>query len=674
MRLLASGDPAVSRDSASSQMPKTTYIHPLLDIETALKSVLEQADAPLFALSRSGDVLLLNWRMQAITGFSAAQALQERLLDHTVTAEERGRILEHVQLLLDGEEQLPDPVSWTFTGPGDKQRAITFHALALSDSTGEGIGALFLGRVPSRASAPAPAPGPVLPEAVGEQDENITSLAFRIEVASGRILSMNAASSYLLGYDPQDFTSDSKLLSARVLSEYHESFQAALEDARRGVARSIEVGLARRDNRTVILAMMLYPGRNREREVVSVEGIGRDITARKEAEQQLAVSLDELQAAYDRLQAQHEELQSLDRLKSQVLANVSHELRTPLVTIRGYNELMLQGEMGALTERQLKGLEISAKSIQRLLTLIENLIDFARLEKDRFRLPRETVDVGGLLAEAVSEAADAMSAKDLKVSLDLPNVPAVVSGDRGRLKQAFRNLLDNAEKFCEPGGTVRLEVSRDQGFVCACISDTGIGIPPQEQDRIFETFYQVDGSTTRPYPGLGIGLAIVKEIIELHGGRIEVSSEVGTGSRFRVTLPEELAPQTQQAAAPGRVEDAGDFPDPDEDPTRDYAGVLAGKTAAELVSGAGDPRRRGPQGEGPARQDTATEGVADADEATATEGVADADEATATEGVADADEAAATEGVADADDATDADDAAGGHAPADEQDPDEDAP
>lgn len=516
-------------------MRKSIYIHPLLDLEAAAMSLLVATDVPILALSRGGDVLVMNWRIQALTGFGPARALQGQFLQSVMSDDDAQAALSLVTDLLDGKE-MPENVEWRFRKDGGPPRQVSFQALVLRDSGSDPIGALLVGLPPARRSAPAfPDATTTLPQ--GDLDGDIATLVFRIDISSRRVTSMNRAVEHVLGYGAQDFLDDPKLLVARVLPEYHEAFQAALEDALRGVARSIEVGFARRDNHTVILALMLYPSRDLDRNVLSVEGIGRDITVRKEMEEQLARSLEDLQSAYDRLQAQHEELQSLDRLKSQVLANVSHELRTPLVTIRGYNELMLQEEMGSLTERQRKGLEISAKSIQRLLALIENLIDFARLEKDRFKIPRKPLDLVDVVTAAVAACSENLNIRDLRVNLDLGSGPAVVLGDRARLMQAVRNLIDNAEKFCAPGGEVVVRVLRDEQEVVVEVGDTGIGIPSEEQERIFDTFYQVDGSTTRPYPGLGIGLAIVKEVAELHGGSIQVQSEVGTGSTFRILLP-----------------------------------------------------------------------------------------------------------------------------------------
>jgi signal transduction histidine kinase len=522
-------------------------------MESAVKSVFEATDAPLVALSQNGDLLLLNWRMQTITGFEPGRRLQSEFMSETMTSAERESMHAHLQHMVGGGAPETEPVRWTFlTGDGGS-RTIDFTAIPLQDAAGEPIGVVYVGnrsRTSTTRHDDRPSPDAL---SVRDRDENISSLVFSIDVATGRISTMSQASAYLLGYYPSDFRADPKLLSARVLPEYHEPFEASLADACRGVARSIEVGFARRDNDVVILALMLYPGRDKQGEVISVEGIGRDITARKEAEQQLAKSLWELQAAYDRLQVQHEELQSLERLKSQVLANVSHELRTPLVTIRGYNELMLQEEMGRLNARQRKGLESSAKSIGRLLALIENLIDFARLEKDRFRMSADRVDLGALLTEVVAQAADSMRLKQLKVSLELPPEPLILLGDRARLFQAFRNLVDNAEKFSEPSGTVRVALRLEDEDIHCAITDTGIGIPAAEQDKIFDTFYQVDGSSTRPYAGLGIGLAIVREIVELHHGHIDVQSEVGQGSRFLVVLPTAEARERMVAAemAPG---------------------------------------------------------------------------------------------------------------------------
>ena len=555
-------------------MAKTSYIHPLLDLESAVKSVFEATDVPLVALSKNGDLLLLNWRMQTITGFEPGRRLQSEFTSETMAPTEREAFLAHLQAMVGGEAPDSEPLRWTFRTGGGGERTIAFTAIPLQDAAGETTGVIYVGnrsRTTTGRHDDHPSPDRL---SVKDQDENISSLVFSIDVTNGRIGSMNQAAAYLLGYPASDFRADPKLLSARVLPEYHEAFEASLADARRGVARSIEVGFARRDNAVVILAMMLYPGRDRQGGVVSVEGIGRDITARKEAEQQLAESLWELQTAYDRLQAQHEELQSLERLKSQVLANVSHELRTPLVTIRGYNELMLQEEMGRLNDRQRKGLEISAKSIQRLLSLIENLIDFARLEKDRLRMTADRVDLGALLTDVVTLTADSMRSKQLKVKLDLPPEPLIILGDRARLTQAFRNLVDNAEKFSEPSGTVRVALRAEGEKIRCAITDNGIGIPDEERDRIFDTFYQVDGSSTRPYPGLGIGLAIVREIVELHGGHIEVTSEVGQGSSFLVVVPTAEARERILASeADPSAEVSGDAPSPvDDDMVDDLVG------------------------------------------------------------------------------------------------------
>ncbi len=517
-------------------MSGTTYVHPLLDTEAALLSVLEATDIPLLALSMGGDLLLLNWRMQAITGFAPGRRLRSDFTTEVLAPADRANISEHLRHMQDPSSPETDSVRWTFLTRDGGQRTIAFFAIRLRDATGDAIGVLYVGARAHTSASTGPAHSPDGLSA-RDRDENISSLVFSIDVATGSIASMNRAAEYLLGYRPRDFKTDPKLLSARVLPEYHEAFGACLADARRGVARSIEVGFARRDNDVVILAMMLYPGRNRAGEVVSVEGIGRDITARKEAEERLAESHWELQAAYDRLQAQHDELQSLDQLKSQVLANVSHELRTPLVTIRGYNELILRGEMGPLTDRQRKGLDVSARSIGKLLRLIENLIDFARLERNRLSLSTERLDLGGILSDVVTDVADAMQAKNLTLKLDLHPEPLLVLGDRARLGQAFRNLVDNAEKFSDFSGTVELALTREGDEIHCRISDRGIGIPPEEHERIFETFYQVDGSSTREYPGLGIGLAVVREVMELHGGRVEVTSEPGEGSQFLVVLP-----------------------------------------------------------------------------------------------------------------------------------------
>ncbi len=236
------------------------------------------------------------------------------------------------------------------------------------------------------------------------------------------------------------------------------------------------------------------------------------------------------------LQQSNVELRALDRLKSDLLANVSHELRTPLTSLKGYTEMLHEELLGPLTEAQREALEVSTRSIDRLLYMIDEMLSYARFESGAVQLERRNVDLAAV-ARQVVEGAFAARGPQLNLHLDVEaNLPAV-EADGQRIAQVLENLLTNALKFTPDNGRVEVRLWRDGGEVVAEVADTGIGIAPEEQRRIFERFYQVQSSSTRKYGGIGLGLAIVRQILDAHGATIELASEPGKGSTFRFRLP-----------------------------------------------------------------------------------------------------------------------------------------
>ncbi|MCI0658072.1 MAG: ATP-binding protein, partial [Acidobacteria bacterium] len=285
----------------------------------------------------------------------------------------------------------------------------------------------------------------------------------------------------------------------------------------------------------------------------------RDVTAGRDADralreghEALAASERQLQGAVQELEstrsdlakrnAQMEklnrELRSVDEMKSNLLANVSHELQTPLVLIKGYTEMILKRKIGPLTAEQEKGLSVALKNIDRLVEMIDNLLDFSRMERGESPLDLEEFPLWQAVDEVVELIREKIRSKDLSLTTEYETDDLMVRADRGKISQVFINLLTNAIKFNRQGGRVGVRVTAGEpGTLNVEIRDTGIGIPPQEQDKIFERFYQVDSSAHRRAEGTGIGLSIVRDILALHGCSIRVESREGEGSRFIFTLP-----------------------------------------------------------------------------------------------------------------------------------------
>ncbi|HET7755425.1 MAG TPA: GAF domain-containing sensor histidine kinase [Anaeromyxobacteraceae bacterium] len=234
-------------------------------------------------------------------------------------------------------------------------------------------------------------------------------------------------------------------------------------------------------------------------------------------------------------------LKEMDRRKDNFLANVSHELRTPLVTVLGYSDLLLSDKLGELSPRQRDCLRIVAGSGRRLRSFIDELLEFSRWELKDDQLDRGAVDVRDLLRTSALSVAPRFAQRGISLRWRVAARTPAIHGDRDRLIQVVTNLLNNAERHNEAGGHVHaFAAPLAGGRVGVTVADDGRGIPGEHLGRIFDRLYQVDDTTRqrgRGSGGLGLGLAIVKNIVEAHGGSVEVRSRVGRGTAFRLTLP-----------------------------------------------------------------------------------------------------------------------------------------
>jgi signal transduction histidine kinase len=284
-----------------------------------------------------------------------------------------------------------------------------------------------------------------------------------------------------------------------------------------------------------------------------------------------------------------EKSQESNRIKDEFLATVSHELRTPLNAMLGWLQIIRTTDMdSAATTRALASIERNAQAQARV---VEDLIELSRVVTGKLQLRTKPVDVRSIVEASLDVVRTAAQARNVSLTARLVASPAMVSGDRDRLQQVVWNLLSNAVKFTDAGGTVDVELTMDDRSCSITVSDTGIGISSDFLPHIFERFRQADQSTTREHGGLGLGLAIAKEITELHGGVLKASSAGrGHGSRFTLVLPRLLAaePQAGQAESDQRPNLTGRrILIVDDDPeSREIAGKALSGTGAAIVEAA----------------------------------------------------------------------------------------
>ena len=233
------------------------------------------------------------------------------------------------------------------------------------------------------------------------------------------------------------------------------------------------------------------------------------------------------------LQSAYKKLGELDKLKSDFIAIASHELRTPLGLVLGYASMLKDETGGAAAEK----LNVVVQSALHLRELIEDMVNLRHLETGETALQLTTFDIQDWVRSVCADCDSLATAKRQTISVQLPSEPIQICADRAQITIVLNNLLTNAVKFTPDGGHIVVRADPGEGDTWISVADSGVGIPPADLERIFERFYQVEPHLTRRQGGMGLGLPIAKEMVELHGGRIWAESVVGKGSRFTFTLP-----------------------------------------------------------------------------------------------------------------------------------------
>ena len=243
-----------------------------------------------------------------------------------------------------------------------------------------------------------------------------------------------------------------------------------------------------------------------------------------------------VQERTEELACANDALREADRRKDEFLATLAHELRNPLAPIRNALAIMQLASHNPATIEQSR--KVMERQVSHMVRLIDDLLDVSRISRGKLSLRLEPLEISDVLSCAIETSQPLIDQADLTLSVSVPTTPLKVIGDRMRLSQVFANLLNNSAKYTEQGGTILLGAEQTDSQVTVCVKDNGIGIPANVLPQVFEMFTQINRSLNRSQGGLGIGLTLVRRIVELHNGTVEAHSEgIGTGSQFTVRLP-----------------------------------------------------------------------------------------------------------------------------------------
>lgn len=361
----------------------------------------------------------------------------------------------------------------------------------------------------------------------------------------GRIVLLNLVTEKLFGYTREELLGQPvELLVAEGVRRAHLCHREGYwnHPATRPMGSGLALEGRRKDGSSFPVEISLSPVHSEEG--LRITAVIRDISERKRTEDQFRA----MQETYTReLELRNREVERANQLKSEFLASMSHELRTPLHTVIGFAELLAEQIEGPLNDKQQRFVNHIHKDSHHLLELINDVLDLSKIEAGRLRIHRETLDVAASVEEALTSIRPGAAAKRITIETAV-SVSTPVLADPVRFKQILYNLLSNAVKFTPERGNIRLEGQLRDEFVEISVTDTGIGIPREQHEAVFDKFYQVGATTKGVREGTGLGLAITKALVEEHGGWIRVNSAPGKGSRFTFTIaigqPDEKSPRS----------------------------------------------------------------------------------------------------------------------------------
>ena len=360
----------------------------------------------------------------------------------------------------------------------------------------------------------------------------------------------------ILGYSPEECLADPEFWQTRLHPNDHEGvLHTMAESARTGEPSSMEYRMIARNGNVVWFHDQSVLLRDDKGQPLYWQGIMVDISTRKQAEAEILQLNAELER---RVEKRTRELERALRAKDEFLASMSHELRTPLNAILGLSESLAENVAGPLNEKQQRYVKTISESGSHLLSLINDILDLARIESGQVVLNITEVNLQQVCQASLRMINQLAHKKEQEVSLEVEDGIDYIWVDERRLKQILVNLLSNAVKFTPSGGKLGLKVHADpaEKHIMFTVWDNGIGISENDFERLFQPFVQLDSSLSREAPGTGLGLALVAQMVRLHGGNVSLESKLNEGSRFTVTLPWEPALATD---AELRMKSTGKF-------------------------------------------------------------------------------------------------------------------
>lgn len=504
----------------------------------------------VIASDADGRVSYINAAAETLTGWSEAEGRGRALADvfHIISESSRVPVENPAALVMRSGHVVGLANHTLLIDRNGTERPIADSAAPIRDDAGQILGVVLVFRDVTEERRAE--------EAIAEQREwfettlEIIGDAVIATDVRGRVVFMNPIAEHLTGWTLSEAREQ---LCANIFNIVNQDSRRAVENpVTRVLAEGTIVGLA---NHTVLIARdgtehpiddSGAPIRNREGRIVGVVLVFRDVSERHRIDTERRYTLAERERLLEAERAARAEVERASRLKDEFVAMVSHELRTPLNAILGWTQLMTQP--GASPDVVPRGLNVIARNTRLQAQLISDLLDMSRIVSGKLRLEIASVDLAPVVHDAVETVDREAQEKHVTIRRDIDAKVGSIAGDASRLQQVLWNLLSNSIKFTPAGGIIIVRLHQVGSDVELAVSDTGVGIAPNFLPNVFDRFQQADGSITRRYGGLGLGLSIAKHLVELHGGTIRAESPgLGAGTTFTIVLPSATVEATDRA-------------------------------------------------------------------------------------------------------------------------------
>ena len=497
---------------------------PAGDHAARLAAIIESSDDAIVSKDLDGVVTSWNPAATKMFGYTAAEAIGRPLSELIIPPDRQHEERDILARIARGESI--EHFDTERIAKGGQRVYISLTVSPLRDATGAVVGVSKVARDITERRQAEETRGR-LGAIVDSADDAIVS-----KTLDGVIQSWNPGAEKLFGYSAAEAVG--RHITLIIPPDRWSEEEEVLARIRRGErVEHFDTVRVARDGRRIDISLMVSPVRNAAGTIIGASKIGRDITERRRIEAELAELLAREKAA-------REEAEVLNRSKDQFLAVLSHEMRTPLNAIYGWARMIHGGRSDAALVA--RGTEVILRNAKAQLQLIEDLLDVSRIITGNMRLEVRSVDLKTVVEAALDSVRPAAAAKEQRLHAIFDTEGSTILGAAGRLQQVVWNLLMNAVKFTPKGGRVEVATRRIASQVEIVVSDTGEGIDPGLLPHIFERFRQGDSSSTRTHGGLGIGLALVRHLVELHGGTVRAESAGrGQGATFTVSLPVALA-------------------------------------------------------------------------------------------------------------------------------------